>query len=599
MNTQSTITSRPRRLRYMSAAIAPLLLLSTAVLAVPAGASSLNVTFAVTSVDFGTETVGTTATAQAVVTNTTSAPLYFKAAAAHGGSAGDFSLSSAGCAGALAPASSCTIGVSFTAGAPGDRVSSLDVTLGVKGPGGSFIGEATVKGLLSGHGVAPDFTLSNANAGSVVLGSLGTASIVVTNTSAVSLQVHSWNVTDTHHFFSVASSTCSAPLASSGTCVFVVLFAPKSLGAVSGTVTISLSVIGAAHPEFVTHAATVSGTGTKSGGSTGPISLSAFNAGELTVGTSLSGQVSMTNVSKGTVTVLSSVLSGSNAADFKVGTNNCPANLASGSSCQFNVTFAPSQPRVRTANLAITVKVTNGANHHEVKVSTPLSGTGIRPTAKLSAPNFGAVTIGSSSSAQVTVTNTSVSPLNFRTATLSGPHMPSWSVSSSTCSGALAPSASCEIGLTFAPHTQGDLSIVLSVVLGIHQGTHHVIVPSQVTVKGSGAEPSFSVVVPSFTATAKGASSSAVAVITNTSDVTLSYKSAALAGGNVNDFTVKGTTCVGQLAPAASCNVSISFHPLQSTGGARSTTLRIVLNISSITPTASVSSLSTLNATEL
>jgi hypothetical protein len=599
MNIHSTSTSRLRRPRLLAAALAPLLLVSSALLVAPAGASSLNVTFNVTSVNFGTETVGTTASAQAVVTNTTAAPVYFKSALAHGGSAADFALSAAGCAGALAPGATCNIGVSFTAGAPGDRVSSLDVTLAIKGPGGSFIGEATVKGLLSGHGVAPNFTLSNANAGSAVLGTLATATVLVTNTSAVSLQVHAWNVTDTHHVFSVASSTCSAALNSGASCDFVILFSPKALGAVSATLTVSASVIGAAHLELVTRAATVSGTGTRTGGSTGPISLSTYNAGELTVGTSVAGQISMTNVSKGTVSVLSAFIVGSNAADFKLGSNNCPSNLASAASCQFNVTFAPSQPRVRTANLAVTVKVTIGTKSHDVKVLTSLSGFGVRPTAHLSAPDFGAVTIGSSSSAQVTVTNTSVSPLNFRSATLSGPHMPSWSVSSSTCSGALAPNASCEIGLSFAPHTQGDLSIVLTVMLGIHQGTQHVSVMAQSTVKGSGVEPSFAVVVPNFTATAKGGSTSAIAVVTNTSDVTLSYKSATLSGGNINDFSVTGTTCVSQLAPAASCNVSISFHPIQSTSGARSTTLRIALNIAALTPTASVSSLSALNASEL
>lgn len=598
MNHLSALTRRTRCTRVMSAAIAPLLLLGSAILAAPAGASSLNVTFNVTSVDFGTETVGTTATAQAVVTNTTAVALYFKSAVTHGGSEGDFALSAVGCAGALAPDASCNISVAFTAGAPGDRVSSLDVTFGVKGPGGSFIAVATVKGLLSGHGVAPDFTLSSANAGSVVVGSLATGSVDVTNTSAVSLLVHSWNLTDTHHVFSVASSTCPSPITSGASCSFVILFSPKALGTVTGTLNVSMSVVGAAHVEFVAHATTVSGTGTKTGGATGPIALSTYSAGELTVGTSATGQVSMTNVSKGTVSVVSASVGGSNAADFKLGSNNCPTNLASAASCQFTLSFAPSQPRVRTANLAVTITVTNGAKHHQVRVLTSLSGTGVRPTAKLTAPDFGSVIIGSSSTAQVIVTNTSVSPLNFKKATLSGPHLPSWSVSSSTCSGALAPSSSCEVGLSFAPHTQGDLSIVLNVTLTIHQGAHTVAVLAQGTIKGHGAEPSFTVGAPAFAPTAKGSSSNASATVTNTSDVTLSFKSAALSGGNVNDFTITGTTCVSQLAPAASCNVSISFHPLQSTAGSRSTTLRVVLLIAGISPAASVSSLTSISASE-
>jgi hypothetical protein len=587
-----------RLTRLFGAALAPLVLMGGVLISAPAGANSLNVSFSVTSVDFGSETVGTAATAQAVVTNTTGSTLYLKSVVVQGGEAADYSASGANCAGAIASATSCDVAVTFTAGAPGERSSSLNVTLGTKGAGGNFNATATVKGLLSGHGVAPDFTLSDASAGSVVVGSLATASATLTNTSAVPLIVHSWNLADTHHVFSVASSTCPSPLASGASCDFVILFAPKALGNVAATLNVSMSVVGAAHEEFVDHAATVSGTGTKTGGATGPISLSSFNAGEVTVGTSASGQVLLTNVSAGTVTLVSANVVGTNGADFTTGSNNCPANLASGSSCQINVSFTPSQPRVRNGDLAVTVTVTNGSKHHSVKVLSPLSGTGVRPTANLSTPNFGSVTIGSSTSAQVIVTNTSVAPLNFKKATITGSHLPSWSISSSSCSGALAPSASCEIGLTFAPHTQGDLSTVLTVALTIHQGAHTVAVVAQGTVNGVGAVPNFSVTSPAFAATAKGATTSASAVITNTSDVALTLKSDALEGGNVNDFSVTGTTCVGQLAPAASCEVNLTFHPTQSTSGARTSSLRVVLTIAGISPAATVSSLTSVSATE-
>ena len=84
MNRQSPTTPR-RMVQRLLALASPLLFVGAALIAQPSGASSLTVTFTVTSVSFGSLTDGTSLQSQAVVTNTSSKTLYLKTEYTHGG----------------------------------------------------------------------------------------------------------------------------------------------------------------------------------------------------------------------------------------------------------------------------------------------------------------------------------------------------------------------------------------------------------------------------------------------------------------------------------------------------------------------------------
>lgn len=602
MSTLQSSATR-RSLRYFAAlAISPLLLVG-ALAITPAQATSLNVSFSVTNADFGSVTVGTTGTSSVVVTNTSDFPLYFKGANVHGGANGDFSESAGACAGSLGIGDSCDISVNFTPTAPGTRATSLGVTLGAKNPAGNFIAQATEQSSLTGVGVAPSASLSDGDAGSIDVGSTGIATATLTNTSSTGLSIDHGSLQGVvNKDFSYDSTTCPAVLGSEQSCVIVIEFKPSVAGSVSATLNLTLGVSGTSDKTFMVQS-TISGTGVRSGGRATIVSLTSLDFGSVTVGTSASGSVAITNTSAHSVSVSHFGIGGNAEKEFALGSNNCPATLASGDTCNVDITFTPGYAKLRNATLAVRVQWAVNSNIHTATVLASLSGTGVKPTVTLTAPDFGSVALGSSTTDQVVANNTSLAAVTFKSAKITGPHQPSWKVSSTTCAGALASGASCEIELTFTPHSLGDLSTVLSTVFTITTTnghvTHTVLVNSAATVHATGSLPTFSVSAPPLGPTAQNTKVSESATITNTSGVALSYSGSHIAGVNAKDFTVANATCTAQIAAnGGTCTLTLSFDPTGSVSGTIPAFLDVTLNVDGITPAHSVSLATAISGTE-
>jgi len=82
-----------------------------------------------TSLSFGTQAVATTSAAQTVtLTNTGSASLVVTNLAVVGANLGDFAEIADTCRGSVAAGGSCTIGVTFTPSAGGERTAALSIT---------------------------------------------------------------------------------------------------------------------------------------------------------------------------------------------------------------------------------------------------------------------------------------------------------------------------------------------------------------------------------------------------------------------------------------------------------------------------------------
>ena len=96
--------------------------------------------------------------------------------------------------------------------------------------------------------------------------------------------------------------------------------------------------------------------------------------------TSPAQTVTVTNDGFGTALAISNngTLSGANAGDFAIASNNCPASLAAGSSCNIQVTFKPTAEGTRVATLTIT---DNAGGTGGTKQTVALSGTGVAVTA--------------------------------------------------------------------------------------------------------------------------------------------------------------------------------------------------------------------------
>ena len=232
------------------------------------------------------------------------------------------------------------------------------------------------------------------------------------------------------------------------------------------------------------------------------------------------------------------------SSDFSE-TNDCPASLATQSSCTIQVSFSPNSVGVIQGQLVL--DGTSGVQ---------LSGTGIAPvTFSPASLDFGTVDPGTTGTAQtVTLTNNQASALAITGISTGGDY-----AETNNCPASLGAGATCTIQTTFSPTVSGLVPGAIAVVTDATLGTQ----PVGLTGTGSGALTatlSFSPASLTFANQEAGTSSSARTVtVTNTSGVlSLTINSVASSGSNF----IETDNCSGQvLAPAGSCTINVTFQP--------------------------------------
>jgi hypothetical protein len=155
--------------------------------------------------------------------------------------------------------------------------------------------------------------------------------------------------------FSVTNS-CGASLGGHSSCAFSVVFHPSRAGQSTGTLTIS--------DMRATHVVALNGIGiTPAGVSIAPTYL---DFGGVGVGGSGTQSLTLTNNGGLSLDGLVFAISG----DFAVTTNGCGGSLASGSSCNLQITFSPIATGGRSGNLLVTSSSAAAFN-------VPLNGSGM------------------------------------------------------------------------------------------------------------------------------------------------------------------------------------------------------------------------------
>jgi hypothetical protein len=162
------------------------------------------------------------------------------------------------------------------------------------------------------------------------------------------------------------------------------------------------------------------------------------------------------------------------------GTSTCgePTTLAPGASCTEALSFAP----ITTGTLEETMNVSVNSFDGTPVASALQTGTAfdgpsaseltMSPASLSFAPRF--IRTGASAPQTVTVTNTATLPA-FISEVGSGPD---FGVPSTTCDSVwLAVGASCTAEVTFAPSSPGDLSELLSVMVGSYPDTSETSIP--------------------------------------------------------------------------------------------------------------------------
>jgi hypothetical protein len=219
--------------------------------------------------------------------------------------------------------------------------------------------------------------------------------------------------------------------------------------------------------------------------------LVTLSAAELKFGTQAQGTSStpqviiLSNSGQADLTINSITLSGENSGDF-LETTTCPASpavLAAGRSCEIRLVF---HPRTNGTDLTATLNISDNAAGSPRSVGLSGTPTVSVPGITLTPANltFGNQAIGGSSSGRaIVLTNSGSVTLNITSAiTMSGPDAAEFRLqrSANACpenSGQLAPRASCEIGVIFAPASAGGKSAQV-VIMDDAAGSPHVVTVS-------------------------------------------------------------------------------------------------------------------------
>ena len=249
-------------------------------------------------------------------------------------------------------------------------------------------------------------------------------------------------------------------------------------------------------------------------------------------------------------------------------TNNCPASLATGTSCTITVTFKPTATGTRYGNITIN----DNANGYASVQFVPLTGTGTAPVAVFSASSihFGNQKVGTSAAQSVALSNTGTAPLTINALAATA----DFAVASGTTCGtasAVAPGGSCTVNLTFTPAQEGNRTGSLTIT----DNSNGVAGSTQtVNLDGVGLAPlvAFSATGANFSGQLVGNTSAAQNLtLTSSGNEALAITAIAASG----DF-VETNTCGTSVAVGANCTISVTFKP--TVGGVRTGAVTITDN---------------------
>jgi hypothetical protein len=260
--------------------------------------------------------------------------------------------------------------------------------------------------------------------------------------------------------------------------------------------------------------------------------------------------VTLTNTGNATLNLTKVSITGANAADYAVSSNNCGTSVLAGANCAIAVTFDPTKGGPRSANLTL---ADNAANSPQL---VPLSGNGLAPAVTFVPPalTFADQLISTSSNSQsITVTNIGQAPLAISSIAVTGVNGSDYS-QTNNCGTSLAINATCQIAVIFTPSFSWSRTAALMMTDNA-QGSPHVM-----GLAGNGASggvASFSPSSLTFATTLTGNTSVAQTVtLNNTGTAALQIANISTAG----DY-IQTNNCGSSVAALGSCTINVSFVP--------------------------------------
>ena len=287
-----------------------------------------------TSLNFGSVTVGKSQSLSGMVTNSGSASVSISQIAISGTG---FTLSGMASPITLAAGQSATFSATFaptTTGSANGNVtvtsnaSNASMTIGVSGTGTNAVAQ------LGASSTSLSF-------GSVTVGKNQSLSETITNSGGSSATISQAGISGTG--YTLTGVTTPLTLAAGQSTTFGVEFAPSSATSDSGSITITSD---ASDPTLTI---SLSGSGTTSVGQLG-VSPSTLAIGSVVDGTSGSASGSLT-ATGANVTVTAAT---TNNSAFSVGGLSLPVTIAAGQSLPYTITFSPQTTGAASATLTLT-----------------------------------------------------------------------------------------------------------------------------------------------------------------------------------------------------------------------------------------------------
>lgn len=502
-----------------------------------------------------TQTVNTTSAAQTVtLSNPGTAPLTIGTLAVSGAQAAEFQIASGGTctAGASVAASgSCTVRITFAPTATGARSASLAITHDASGSPTSVS--------LAGTGTAaPQPSISvDATAltfGSQTVGSTSAAqAVTLTNSGAATLTFASFTLTGAAAGDFTRGGTCAGTLAAGASCSVSFTFTPAAVGARSATLTIA--------SDASNGSAVLSLAGSGAAAATPAVTLTpaALDFGNQAVGSSSAARnVTLTNSGSGALAI-----AGITATSGFALTHNCGAGLAPAQSCTLAVTFSPASTGAAVGSVSVASNAA-GSPHAVALAGNAVTASPVLAwTPAASALDFGSVSVGSSSTRTLTLTNQGPGVVTLTQFTLAGAQGGDFAfVPGSTCAAnaQLAVGAGCTFIVGFQPAAAGARSATLQVT---STGTN----PPDVTLSGTGSAPAQAQIAIAPTALAFAAAASAAApaqelVVQSSGGAVLHVGAIRVAAGSFAIGTAATQGCPTapfDLLPGQSCRVAVSW----------------------------------------
>jgi hypothetical protein len=417
-----------------------------------------SVSVAPTSLNFGSQAVGTTSAKQNVIlTNSEPTALTINNIFGNGANSTDFGQSN-DCGSSVPPGEACTISIDFAPTATGTRTANLVISDSANNSPQTI----TLTGVGT-NGAAVSLSPASINFGNQADGvTTAPSSITVTNTGNAAVTFSSIGLTGTNSGNFGESNNCVPSLAAGNSCTINVTFSPTTGGSYSAAVTLTDNASNS--PQSVS----LSGTGVV------PVTLSASSLGfgvVLVGGSKTAAAVTLTNQMSVALTGITVLASGNGYSQV----NTCGTSVAAGGTCTITVTFKPTAAGASSGSVTITDSAPNSP-----QIIT-LTGTGQLPiTVTPAALAFGSVKVGTSSAAKnVTVTNNTKTGLTITNITFIGTAAGDYS-QTQDCGSILNGLSKCTINVTFTPSVKGSRPATLEVI------DNATTSPQKVTLSGAG-----------------------------------------------------------------------------------------------------------------